>query len=202
MTKQWECPFCEQRSERKWNLKVHLKRKHDGLGQPAYMSKTKEGQHGSISGLLNQQQQQPPQRSSESGKPFLTADLAEKLFLQPLRTMREFKQLLAELFSIPQQQQYYLHSSWTWQNHPHINGNSNNNWSNLQPVVDPSFNKHYACTSNNDHETPQTNPTPARSSDSNSNEKVGKEQLLHELKLRAAETLAYYKEYNKFPELR
>jgi hypothetical protein len=174
MTRQWECPFCDQTSERKWNLKVHLNRKHDGLGQPAYMSKTKEGQYGSINGLLNQQQ--PPQRSSESGKPFLTADFPRKYFYSLLGRCENLNNYLLS-FS-----QFH---------------NSNNKWSNIQPVVDPIFNKHYACTSNNDDdETPQTNPTPARTSDSNSNEKVGKEQLLHEVKLRAAERLAYYNSNN------
>ncbi len=28
------CPYCDQRSARRWNLQVHIKRKHGGIGQP------------------------------------------------------------------------------------------------------------------------------------------------------------------------
>ena len=30
----YSCPFCQQTSSRKWNLHVHLARKHHGLGSP------------------------------------------------------------------------------------------------------------------------------------------------------------------------
>lgn len=30
----FSCPFCEQKSSRKWNLQVHLIRKHHGVGSP------------------------------------------------------------------------------------------------------------------------------------------------------------------------
>jgi hypothetical protein len=30
----YSCPFCEQKSSRKWNLQVHLIRKHHGVGSP------------------------------------------------------------------------------------------------------------------------------------------------------------------------
>ena len=32
--KYYSCPFCQQTSSRKWNLQVHLIRKHHGVGSP------------------------------------------------------------------------------------------------------------------------------------------------------------------------
>src|SRR5437660_1463581 len=32
--KQWKCPHCDQTSSRHWNLKIHIKRKHGGIGFP------------------------------------------------------------------------------------------------------------------------------------------------------------------------
>lgn len=32
--KQWKCPHCDQTSSRHWNLKIHIKRKHGGIGVP------------------------------------------------------------------------------------------------------------------------------------------------------------------------
>jgi hypothetical protein len=79
MTQDWECQFCEQTCCRKRIFKVHLKSKHEELGQPVGLSKTKEGQYGNRNGLLNQQQQ-PLLHSSDSGRPYFTADSTEKLF--------------------------------------------------------------------------------------------------------------------------
>ena len=30
----WHCPHCSQTSSRHWNLKTHIGRKHQGIGQP------------------------------------------------------------------------------------------------------------------------------------------------------------------------
>ncbi len=30
----WCCPYCSQRSSRRWNLEVHIKRRHNGIGEP------------------------------------------------------------------------------------------------------------------------------------------------------------------------
>ncbi|MBV9178437.1 MAG: hypothetical protein JO297_15535 [Nitrososphaeraceae archaeon] len=32
--KRWSCPFCSQASTRHWNLKVHIQRRHNGIGEP------------------------------------------------------------------------------------------------------------------------------------------------------------------------
>jgi hypothetical protein len=32
--KGWLCPYCPQTCPRRWNLKVHIKRKHNGIGEP------------------------------------------------------------------------------------------------------------------------------------------------------------------------
>ena len=32
--KRWSCPFCSQASTRHWNLKVHIQRRHNGIGGP------------------------------------------------------------------------------------------------------------------------------------------------------------------------
>ena len=77
----------------------------------------------------------------ENTKPYSISEFTEKAFLQPLRMAREFKQLLADVFLIPQQHQYYFYPAWMWQNHPYVNGNSssNNNWSGIERKVDPSY---------------------------------------------------------------
>jgi hypothetical protein len=33
-TDKWQCPNCPQTSSRYWNLKTHIRRKHNGIGQP------------------------------------------------------------------------------------------------------------------------------------------------------------------------
>jgi hypothetical protein len=53
--------------------------------------------------------------------------------------VREFKQLLDDIFPIQHQQQYssYFTPGWTWQYYPRVNGNSSNNtWSGLKRIVD------------------------------------------------------------------
>jgi hypothetical protein len=32
--KKFACPFCPHRSSREWNMQVHIKRWHDGIGHP------------------------------------------------------------------------------------------------------------------------------------------------------------------------
>ena len=32
--KGWFCPHCPQTCPRRWNLKIHIKRKHNGIGDP------------------------------------------------------------------------------------------------------------------------------------------------------------------------
>jgi hypothetical protein len=34
--KKWYCLRCSQRSARRWNLKVHIKRRHNGIGEPIH----------------------------------------------------------------------------------------------------------------------------------------------------------------------
>lgn len=38
--KKYRCPYCEQTSSRRWNLLVHLERRHQGAGQPVGPSQT------------------------------------------------------------------------------------------------------------------------------------------------------------------
>jgi hypothetical protein len=33
-TKGWCCPYCSQTSSRHWNMQVHIKRRHSGIGEP------------------------------------------------------------------------------------------------------------------------------------------------------------------------
>ena len=30
------CPYCDQHSTRRWNLEIHIQRRHDGIGQPIH----------------------------------------------------------------------------------------------------------------------------------------------------------------------
>ncbi len=38
----WRCPHCSQRSARRWNLEVHIKRRHNGKGEPINEEELKE----------------------------------------------------------------------------------------------------------------------------------------------------------------
>jgi hypothetical protein len=38
--KKYRCPYCEQTSSRRWNLMVHLERRHQGVGEPVGPSQT------------------------------------------------------------------------------------------------------------------------------------------------------------------
>jgi hypothetical protein len=40
--KKWCCLQCSQRSARRWNLKVHIKRRHNGIGEPIDEEKSNE----------------------------------------------------------------------------------------------------------------------------------------------------------------
>ena len=38
MRGKWKCPHCNQISSRHWNLKIHIQRRHLGMGVPMYMN--------------------------------------------------------------------------------------------------------------------------------------------------------------------
>jgi hypothetical protein len=38
----WHCPYCSQDSSRHWNLKIHIKRWHNGIGEPIDEEEAKE----------------------------------------------------------------------------------------------------------------------------------------------------------------
>jgi hypothetical protein len=40
--RKWHCPYCSQDSSRHWNLKVHIKRWHNGIGEPLDEEQAKE----------------------------------------------------------------------------------------------------------------------------------------------------------------
>ena len=97
----WDCPQCEMSSTRHYNVERHIRRMHSGIGEP--MNDRNAQYHGEMnrhnlrfpldpfhhsSLSLLTQKEKPDQRFS---------DLLEDQFLQPLRKMAEFKNLLAEL---------------------------------------------------------------------------------------------------------
>ena len=40
--RKWHCPHCSQDSSRHWNVRVHIKRWHIGIGEPINEEKAKE----------------------------------------------------------------------------------------------------------------------------------------------------------------
>ncbi|HZC49961.1 MAG TPA: hypothetical protein VE244_12970 [Nitrososphaeraceae archaeon] len=40
--RKWHCPHCSQDSSRHWNLKVHIKKQHSGIGEPIDNYEAKE----------------------------------------------------------------------------------------------------------------------------------------------------------------
>src|SRR6476661_2606762 len=128
-------------------------RQHDGLGQPVDL-KIKNPQYRDKNSIGYQDQNyslHPNNRStffsSYNHKPFSnyydkihntrhkgrnTApsqfDFTEKTFLQPLRMLREFRQLLAELFPSERLQQYYFPFGWTRSSYnAFVHGDEGNN---------------------------------------------------------------------------
>ncbi|HZA08217.1 MAG TPA: hypothetical protein VE619_10990 [Nitrososphaeraceae archaeon] len=166
MVRKWGCPICEQTSNRNWNMRRHIERKHNRLGQPVDLLKLNEYQYRSRRNGILSEEQIPMQsggfstssilpiyyhrqlypysnykiRRQNQAKTAFSTDSTERIFLQPLRMVREFKQLLDDIFPIQHhQQQYssYFTPGWRWQYYPRVNGNSsNNNWSGLKRIVD------------------------------------------------------------------
>jgi hypothetical protein len=50
--KRWYCPFCSQASTRHWNLKVHINRRHNGIGEPIGTAGSFNSSFGSVHGQL------------------------------------------------------------------------------------------------------------------------------------------------------
>jgi hypothetical protein len=171
MTKKWGCPICEQSSNRNWNMRRHIQRKHNGVVQPIDLLKVSEYQYqnrrnvilneecnrlqsGGFSPCIpsyspqdyyhrqllhpyynykmqRQKQEEQEQYRDKENTPFPT-DPIERIFLQPLRQLREYKQLLHDVF---------LDAGWTSQYYyRHFNTISNNNnnncWSGSKGIVD------------------------------------------------------------------
>jgi hypothetical protein len=40
--RKWHCPYCSQDSPQHWNLKIHIKRRHSGIGEPIDDDEDKE----------------------------------------------------------------------------------------------------------------------------------------------------------------
>ena len=43
--KNWQCPHCSRSCSRRWNLVVHIGRKHGGVGQPIDKENSKWGRN-------------------------------------------------------------------------------------------------------------------------------------------------------------
>jgi hypothetical protein len=57
MVRKWGCPICEQTSSRNWNMRRHIERKHNRLGQPVDLLKLNEYQYRSRrNGILSEEQ--------------------------------------------------------------------------------------------------------------------------------------------------
>jgi hypothetical protein len=62
--KNWKCPHCDQDSDRHWNLVVHIRRWHRGIGQPIDKGNNGGGRKTSFSNLnATHIRRRPPQSS-------------------------------------------------------------------------------------------------------------------------------------------
>ena len=184
MAKRWGCPICEQTCSRNWNMERHIERKHNGLGEAVDLLKFKNLEYMNRNGILNQDalhsyNKIQTKEDEKIKKPYQTsADLTEKIILQPLRMLREFKQLLDDLFPTQQQQKQrsYFPAQWTWSSQDRqSNGNSTENYWSQQ-------------VNNSDHDNSQTGFSTF--GPNINNEKIVKDKLVHDLKNRAAEKVA------------
>lgn len=94
----YHCPHCLQESNRKWNMKMHIRRRHDGIGHPF--------RNGGLA--LDNQTQNVPFSSSHrdrmlrAGESFLDDrrhDFIEDN-LKRLKTFKEHNDLMRELFRV------------------------------------------------------------------------------------------------------
>ena len=46
--KRWSCPFCSQTSTRHWNLKIHIHRRHNGIGEPIRTAGSFNSNYGAV----------------------------------------------------------------------------------------------------------------------------------------------------------
>ena len=160
----------------------HIERKHNGLGEAVDLLKFKNLEYMSRNGILNQDALHSynkihTKEDEKIKKPYQTsADLTEKIILQPLRMLREFKQLLDDLFPTQQQQkqQSYFPAQWTWSSQDRqSNGNSTENYWSQQ-------------VNNSDHyDNSQTGFSTFAPNINNE-----KDRLVHDLKNRVAEKVA------------
>jgi hypothetical protein len=99
----WSCPECEMSSTRRYNVERHIRRIHNGIGEP--LNDRNVQYHGEANRYnlrfpLDQFHHayiSPLTRKEKSNQKF--SDLLEYQFLQPLRKMAEFKNLLSQLQS-------------------------------------------------------------------------------------------------------
>ena len=108
MRTKWNCSNCEMSSNRLYNVRRHIQRRHGGLGEPVsddtlqyykdinpqnYLFPIGYSHHNSLSFLT---------RKEKSDKKF--SDVLEHQILQPLRKLVEYKNLISQLSNIQQQQ--------------------------------------------------------------------------------------------------
>jgi hypothetical protein len=107
MRTKWSCSNCQMSSDRHYNVRRHIQRRHGGIGEPVsddtlqyykdinpqnYFFPIGYSHHASLSFLT---------RKEKPRKNF--SDVLEHQFLQPVRKVVEFKNLLSELSNIQQQ---------------------------------------------------------------------------------------------------
>jgi hypothetical protein len=56
----WHCTNCAQTSKRPWNLRVHIQRKHGGIGQPVRVSDLAGHQYSTSNSTMNGQNKTTP----------------------------------------------------------------------------------------------------------------------------------------------
>ena len=136
-TKNWNCPNCEMSSSRHWNVKRHIQRRHRIMSQPVSNDTMQYYKDINPQNLrfpfayFHHASSSFPTRKEKPHKNF--SDLLEDQFLQPLRKVVEYKNLLSQLSTIqsqPQQEQRIMRGNGVYSHPPFMTferGKSNNN---------------------------------------------------------------------------
>jgi hypothetical protein len=111
MKTRWNCPWCAMSSNRHWNVRRHISRIHDGVGQPTsnFMRQDDRNPNSIASGFNYSRSGRGSYSYSQdhiSTKEQRTKTLLQSMdqFIEPMKKLVEFQNLLDQLFVSGQQQ--------------------------------------------------------------------------------------------------
>jgi hypothetical protein len=90
----WKCSNCDQTSSRRWNLETHIKRKHDGLGEPINLEHGAKELNSMSQAPLDSWYQRSQYQSGIKTKPF------QRPFARPKRSLTESVGPINEIYDL------------------------------------------------------------------------------------------------------